>query len=304
MNDTACRNELVQRERRGELSPAERAAFGAHLLSCEDCRISRSLGRDFDESAALERGDGARILALSAVARRWAQERAGESAGVNPPRRSAPFGWRRRTLLIAAAFPLLLAAGASAAFGVYRARHPEAPPAAPVAKATPAPRVVPAPITRVAPAPVTSVEVSTAAPARAVERAPQRASAAERFELANAARRGGDAQRAIQLYRELAREFPASAEAAASELRLGGLLLERGKAGSALEQFERHLKRSGALVPEALYGRGRALAALDEAARERQTWTRMLRDFPQSPYAAHARRRLEALDSARAASEE
>jgi TolA-binding protein len=121
-------------------------------------------------------------------------------------------------------------------------------------------------------------------------------SAARRFAAANEARRAGDSNRAATLYREVVRDFSGSPEAAMSELRLGHLLLEKGKAGAALEQFQRHLKRPGALVPEALYGRGRALAALDEQTAERQTWQRLLREFPGSPYAAHARRRLDTLN--------
>lgn len=299
MNEAAvCRNELALRERRGELSPAERTAFGAHLASCEDCRLGRTLGRDFDESAVLEGGDGERIQALSTLARRWA-------GGAEPPALpAAKSRFHPRVLLLAAALPLLIAAGASAAFGVYRVRTAEVPSAPPASKTLP-PRA-PAPKALPMPAVTLTVEPAPAAPiaaARVVEKAPARtpASAAERFELANAARRSGDVTRAIQLFRELERDFPASAEAAASELRLGGLLLDRGKAGAALEQFDRHLRRSGALAPEALYGRGRALAALDEGTAERQTWTRMLRDFPSSPYAAHAQRRLVALDGSGAA---
>jgi TolA-binding protein len=306
MSDSACRSELVLRERRGELSSLDTSALAQHLAACEACRLSHRLGRDFDESAALERGDGARISALAELARRWASgggSLAPERA--DPlPRRAARPAWRRRAVLLAAALPLFVAAAASAAFGVYRARTPP-PEAAPVlavasaARPQATPRKSPArePLAAaLAPEPPATAAAEAALPPRAekpASRAP--ASAAERFERANAARRSGDIAQAIMLYRELERDFPASAEAAAAELRLGNLLLERGKAAAALEQFERHLRRAGALVPEALYGRGRALSALDESAGERQTWTRLLRDYAGSPYAAHAKRRLETL---------
>lgn len=313
MNDVSCRSELVLRERRGELSPAERTAYVAHLGLCESCRLARQLGRDFDEDAGLEPGDGARILALAEQARRWAARQNRGSKDVAPvPTRSRP-SLRARTLLVAAALPLLIAAAASAGYGVYRARvsHEEGAPAAGTKKATApprAPRYAPAtrePVPEPAPAaPESTVAVPPRAAAAARVPARTRGTAAERFELANAARQSGDIARAITLYRELERDFPASPEAAASELRLGSLLIERGRAGAALEQFERHLRRPGALVPEALYGRGRALAALDEATAERQTWIRLLRDFSTSPYAAHARRRLESLEGRGSVSQE
>jgi TolA-binding protein len=311
MNDVACRSELVLRERRGELSSAERTALAAHLASCEACRLSRQLGRDFDEGAALEPGDGQRIFALSEAARRGA---AAPSSGSARERFVAPDGgprvspaaWRRRTRLVAAAFPLLLVAAASAAFGVYRTRSVETP-APPVATT---PRAAPDVVTRARVPPRAAEPVASAAapeakprsaPAPLEKPAVVAVSAAERFELANAARRGGDIARAIALYREVENDFPNSPEAAASELRLGSLLLERGKPGAALAQFDRHLRRGGALVPEALYGRGRALAALDEATAEAQVWSRVLREFASSPYAAHARRRLATLERGGAA---
>lgn len=294
MSELDCRNELVQRERRGELSAAEAVALEAHLGACDTCRIGRMLGSDFERDATLEAGDGAKIATLSEMARQWS------SPPVVVATRSRFSGPRARSLLLAAAFTLLLAAGASAAFGVFEVEPAiEAPvpvPAmAPSASSTP--RRVPA---KPAPPPVVAEPTpvaSVAAPsvARTVV-ARTEDSAARRFAAANEARRAGDSNRAATLYREVVRDFSGSPEAAMSELRLGNLLLEKGKAGAALDQFQRHLKRSGALVPEALYGRGRALAALDEQNAERQTWQRVLREFPGSPYAAHARRRLDTLN--------
>jgi TolA-binding protein len=50
------------------------------------------------------------------------------------------------------------------------------------------------------------------------------------------------------------------------------------------------------LIPEALYGRGRALTGLGDRAEETRTWQRLLRDFPDSAYAEPARRRLAELE--------
>jgi TolA-binding protein len=292
MSEFECHNELVQRKRRGELSSAEAIALDAHLRACEACRITRLLGSDFDREATLEAEDGPKIAMLSEMARQWS------SPPVVVLKRSRLSGPRARSLLLTAAFTLLLAAGASAAFGVFETkpsveaplpRLAVPPPSAPLTSrpAAKPPSVVAVPVPPEAP---------SAAPAKAVVRVEE--SASRRFAAANDARRAGDTNRAAALYREVVRDFPGSAEAAVSELRLGNLLLDKGKAGAALEQFQRHLKRSGALVPEALYGRGRALAALDEQSAERQTWQRVLREYPGSPYAAHARRRLDTLNGA------
>ena len=89
MNDFECRNELVPRERAGELSSAERVALDAHLAQCGSCRLSRLLGRDFDAEATLEAGDGSRIAALSAAAERWAHGSTAAVAAVPVKRKRA-----------------------------------------------------------------------------------------------------------------------------------------------------------------------------------------------------------------------
>src|SRR5262245_21947170 len=112
MNDLDCRNELVARERRGELSPSERVALDAHLAQCASCRLSRLLGHDFEVEATLEPDDGARIARLSASAERWAAGRASSASTVPLKRRRA----RVALFAIAAA---LAAVGASAARGTW-----------------------------------------------------------------------------------------------------------------------------------------------------------------------------------------
>ncbi len=107
-------------------------------------------------------------------------------------------------------------------------------------------------------------------------------------------RREGDAERALRLYRRLQQDFPDSSEAVVSSVAIGGLLLDRKAPRFALAQFDAYLgsSRSGSLIPEALYGRGRALAALGDRQEERQSWERLLVNFPDSAYAPLARRRL------------
>jgi TolA-binding protein len=119
-------------------------------------------------------------------------------------------------------------------------------------------------------------------------------SAAEMLRQASNARRSGDAPRAMRLYRGLQHDHPDSSEAVLSSVGLGGLLLDQRSPRSALIEFDAYLgsSRGGELVPEALYGRGRALAALGDRQEERRTWQRLLTDFPGSAYGPWARRRL------------
>ncbi|MGK3991061.1 tetratricopeptide repeat protein [Sorangium sp. So ce136] len=124
--------------------------------------------------------------------------------------------------------------------------------------------------------------------------APSARTAEQLFREANEARRAGSAQRAIELYRALQKGFARSPEATLSLVSLGSLLLNSGSPAAALAQFDRYLGSAGArpLAVEALYGRGRALRALGRSADEAQSWRRLLREHPSSPYVEHARRRL------------
>jgi TolA-binding protein len=116
------------------------------------------------------------------------------------------------------------------------------------------------------------------------------------FASANDARRGADARTAIALFRKLQRLYPDSPEARSSRVALGGLLLDDGRAGAALDQFDRAVAADdGTLRPEALYGRARALGALHRDDTEALAWKQLLREFPTCPYADTARRRLAAL---------
>jgi hypothetical protein len=108
------------------------------------------------------------------------------------------------------------------------------------------------------------------------------------------ARQKGEGDGAITLYRKLQHDFRGSPEAILSTVPLGGLLLDRRLPRAALAQYDLYLSSShgGLLIPEALYGRGRALAALGDRQEEERNWRRLLGDFPNSAYAPLAQRRL------------
>jgi TolA-binding protein len=295
-----CRNELSVLARRGRLSPGEQTKLTAHLDACDDCRLAFRAGAAFDSAATLEPDDGMRIARLGIAARRWAEL---PSASPLPARGREK---NARVLLIAACWFLVAAIGTAAAHVLTRTpeapRRADPPPEPGVLTARPlrgtpaagrreesVPEVPVAPSAQVAP---DAEGKSQLAP----RRAPSAESAKVLFQRASRARRAGDNVLARGLYQRLQREFPASSEASLSTLRLGSLLLEQGNAAGALAQFDRYLAASagGGLTPEALNGRGRALAALGRSSEEQRTWARLLKEFPACPYVAHARRRLDA----------
>jgi hypothetical protein len=73
---------------------------------------------------------------------------------------------------------------------------------------------------------------------------------------------------------------------------LGNLRLEQRSPRAALNQFESY--GSGALSLEALWGKAEALRKL-QSPEERGVLEQLLRDYPDSPYAAAAKKRLQQL---------
>lgn len=305
-----CRGDLVARARRGEISPADRIALDAHLAACASCRMSCDIQADFAADSAVEVDDAERIARMSSAARRWSQRRARPPA--RWPRR--PSRIKMRTLMLSMG-ALLIAGTASATMWWWRATpqlsEPRAETHTPVTSSRP--RVFPRARAR-APEPVVSEPVAVeepvpSAPPAETYRRPRPHSRtvtavrtppetpASLLRLASEARGRGDADVASSLYRRLQREYGDTREAALSSVPWGGILLRQGHAERALEQFDRYLKTEphGNLLPEALYGRGRALAALGRAAAEQQTWRRLLSETPGSAYEPHARRRLDEL---------
>ncbi len=324
-----CRGELVARERRGDLSNPDRIALDAHLEACASCRISLAIEADFAADSAVELDDAERIARLSSAARRWGQRRA------RPPVR-ASLRWIRRAsplrVLTLSAGALLIAGTASATAwwwrAAYRPLEPHAdaravivtssrprawPPARPRAFEPPpaveppesAPTSEPAldPVSDPSAAPHTAPtpdahRTATRPHARNLALRSPRETAASLLRLAGEARGRGDTDVASSLYRRLQREFSDTREAALSSVPWGGILLRQGQAERALQQFDRYLATEphGNLLPEALYGRGRALAAVvGRGDEEKKTWRRLLAESPGSAYESHARRRLDEL---------
>jgi len=306
-----CQSDLLTRARRRRLSHAENLALRAHLAGCATCQLSRRVLSDFGEMNAVDHHDGPRVERLSAVARRWTQGRA-------QPRYRRRGRQRIRFLAFAAGLALL-AGTASAAIWL---RHKPAPiDASPDAALEPAARgpsrravatvgtiggaragagsAAPSIVESSTPTatPVLEPPAPTSEPGR--RREIRTATENARSTPALLLRRAGDAQRngepetALALYRQLRRSHAASPEALLATVPLGRLLLDRTPR-AALAEFDSYLRASpaGALVPEALYGRARALGLLGDGARERQTWENLLGRFPDSAYAPVGRRRL------------
>jgi len=124
---------------------------------------------------------------------------------------------------------------------------------------------------------------------------PETETASSLFASANSERRHNHVAAAISLYEELQQRYPGSDEARVSHVSLGRLLLERSMWSEGLSQLDDYLAAApdGMLAPEALFGKARALAALGRLDEERGQWVGLLSKFPDSVYAAQARRRID-----------
>jgi len=294
--------DLIDRERRGEIAPAERQRLLAHLAACRACAAELALGRDVDGIAAPSPGDAA-LLERAASA---AASHAGATGAQTPILRN-----------LAAATVLLLVGSVAGAALWNRVTRP--------APRSRAPSTEPAPVEHTAPVPGFSPHVGVPVPvpgfsphvgvpgsaSPAVRLAPRAVgwphspvvaasapTAADLFARANEARRSGNELGAVDLYRELLATFPGSREATATRVTLGRLLLDRiGDAGGSLALFDAYLAGSpaGTLAEEARVGRALALGRLGRSAEERAAWEDLLARHPDSVHAPRARARLDAL---------
>ena len=158
-----------------------------------------------------------------------------------------------------------------------------------------APAAVPAPIETVAPVETPAVAATAEAPTLFArphrEPGPQ-----ELFDAETIARRHGDYARVFALHHELDQRFPRSRETQVSRATVGHLLLDRGDPAAALTDFDAYLAGgSGNLGEEAMVGRATALDRLGRTAEASVAWRALVAAFPDTPYAAHARARVETL---------
>jgi hypothetical protein len=252
-------------------SEAERVA---HVANCASCRLERKWREDFAElprtagDSALERRIVDRVLGVS---------------------RTAPAPRPSRARFVALAFAAVLLIGLAFASQLGTKTEPRSEPTA-------SPTLTPAP---------TPPPTATAKPrATAAEREAKPASPApvvsapvpksdDLFTRANQARRAGNVDQALSLYRDLQRLHPKSREAHTSRALVGRLLLDRGDAKSALPEFDAYLAAGGTLGEEALAGRALALERLGRRAEEREAWQKLLEQHPGTLHRTHAETRLE-----------
>ena len=299
MNARECAIDLPERQRRARFSRSEQRALQAHFAVCESCRRDRQLLTDFEELDTVDPQDGARIAALAALARCGV---ARAPVASSKPRSKAKLA---RVLVLAAALVLLVGSALASTRRWRRTPEPNRASAVGVSGSASSPRAV-----TVRPSPSADSAVGAAstrasaepsassAPSSSPARSPELATAAMLLRQAGDALRRGERDPAALLYRKLQAQYPASAEAALSHVSLGRILAERGQPRAAVREFDRYLSGTGGgvLIPEALYGRARALTALGDRAEEVRTWQRLLRDFPGSAYGEPARRRLAELE--------
>jgi TolA-binding protein len=311
--------DLSALSRRGLLTGAEEREFEHELRANPDLQAAHEVGLDLDRATAVRAGDEALIarvadaalsrVAVSGLAREGVSKR-GPVSGFGASSR------RRRPMSALLAAALLLVTGVATAvwsgavpsrwFG--RAQEKTIPVASsPRAAAQkdvrhggpPVPSVatlaapVAEPVPDVPPEP--SAEDVALAP-RATARSSAEASVATLFRAGNAARRDGDFTRAKRTYSELIARYPSSDEARLARVSLGKLLLAKGNPSDAEHEFDQYLKGGhGQLTEEALVSRAQSLQKLERAGAERRTWQALLAEYPDSVYAAEARRRLDAL---------
>jgi TolA-binding protein len=320
--------ELLERDALGELDDTERARLQAHLDRCATCRFERQLRADFEDEIDADHLPVAPIGLVADVLARVSgpsltgntREGDGEAdADVAPlpspraPRSSARRRAVRAVWMLSAAALLLLAGGAAAAIGLgirtslpaLLGYAPRVSAPAAIATSTPAPKshlvaaaASPAPVeTAPAPAEIPASAVTATAEVPTLLARPHREPGPqELFDAETIARHHGDYARVFALHHELDQRFPRSRETQVSRATVGHLQLDRGDPTAALTDFDAYLAGgSGNLGEEAMVGRAMALDRLGRSDEASVAWRALVAAFPDTPYAAHARARVETL---------
>ena len=289
MSRNAAPEDLLVRARRQQLDDEDERRLELSLNSSRELSLLYEAGVGFDAEASVLPGDEAR-------AARLVDSALGELDQQRPTRRGRRAA---RYFALSVACGVLLSVAGASAWQYARGRwFPAAAVELPIQRAPrSAPPVSPAaqPGAALTPPsqPAVSEQPADAAPkAPAASSAKAKPSARELFTRASSARRRGDIEAAITLYEELVTSHPSSVEAEDARLVLGNLRLEQRAPRAALNQFESY--GSGALSLEALWGKAEALRKL-QSPEERAVLSQLVRDYPDSPYAAAAKKRLQQL---------
>ncbi len=291
--------ELIDQERCGTLSAADRRRLEAHRAQCTACSFEVAVTRNASAAAEPRPGDAELLARVVASSLEQSRGRRSEMRAL---------GSRRRNKVAAAIlFAAVVAAAALAVARRHRApkaTEPSAPIVASSAETSPAPTTSSPPPEASTEAAATSAGLPVEAPSQVSHPHPSTSSgvhvpgAAELYTEANRQRRLGNDAEAAHLYRDLEKRYPDSPEAVASRVSYGRLLLDRlGDPASALTLFDAYLagEPHGTLQEEALLGRALSLQRLGRTDDERAAWQTLIAEHPTSVHAERARERLEQL---------
>ncbi len=293
MSRNAAPEDLLVRARRQQLDDEDERRLELSLNASRELSLLYEAGVGFDAEASVLPGDEARAARL--VDRSLAE--LDQDLALRPALRSRGGA---RYFALSVACGVLLSVAAASAWQYTRARW-FAPAAVELpSRVAPTRASVPAsptpqrgaklePPSQPVFSPEPSSPISKPASAGGAKAAP---SARDLFTRASGARRRGDIEAAIALYEELLASHPSSVEAEDARLVLGNLRLEQRSPRAALNQFESY--GAGALSLEALWGKAEALRKLQRPD-ERAALEQLVRDYPDSPYAAAANKRLQQL---------
>jgi ferric-dicitrate binding protein FerR (iron transport regulator) len=117
------------------------------------------------------------------------------------------------------------------------------------------------------------------------------------LEQARSLRGRGEFRKAADLYRRINEQNPRSASGSAALISLGELLLSSlNDPKGALNAFNAYLAGGGPLAREALFGKARALRALNQRTEERRSIQQFIASYPDSPQSRVLQRRLTELE--------
>jgi TolA-binding protein len=141
-----------------------------------------------------------------------------------------------------------------------------------------------------------TADIESTAPAPSNVRS-ERSAQEELLEQARALRGRGEFRKAAELYRKINAQNPKSASGSAALVSLGELSLSSlNDPRGALNAFNAYLSTGGPLAQEALFGKARALRALNQRTEERRAIEQFIASYPDSPQSRVLKRRLAELE--------